>query len=116
MIDLSPDGERLLMSSDRSGNPDLWVMDVDGSGMRQLTSDPTPDWSPRWSPDGRQIAFYNYRSGNRDIWVMPAGGGPATQVTSHEAADIFPAWSPDGERIAFFFATGRQPGRLVDTS
>lgn len=69
--------------------------------MVPLTSDPAPDWNPRWSPNGREIAFYAYRSGNRDIWVMPSSGGPARQITAHPAVDWYPVWSPDGQEIAF---------------
>lgn len=101
MVDVSPDGARLLVSSDRGGNPDIWALPADGGEMHQLTTDPTPDWWPRWSPDGQQIVFFAYRSGNRDIWVMPVKGGPARQVTTHEARDWWPTWSPDGREIAF---------------
>ncbi len=99
--DVSPDGMRVVVSSERSGNGDLWTLPAGGGEMQQLTTDPTPDWSVRWSPDGQQVAFYGYRSGNRDIWVMPADGGSARQLTTHEAADWFPAWSPDGTEIMF---------------
>jgi len=75
--------------------------------MSQLTTDPAPDWFPRWSPDGEEIAFYAYRSGNRDLWVMPSEGGPARQLTSHPALDVGPRWSPDGREIAF---TSRRRG------
>ena len=68
-FDLSPDGTTLLVSSDRSGNPDLWLVPLRG-GRQQITSDPTPDWDPRCSPDGETMAFYSYRSGNREIWVV----------------------------------------------
>ena len=68
-FDLSPDGTTLLVSSDRSGNPDLWLVPL-GGGPQQITSDPTPDWDPRCSPDGETMAFYSYRSGNREIWVV----------------------------------------------
>jgi Tol biopolymer transport system component len=100
-LDLSPDGGRLLVSSNRAGNPDLWVLPSKGGAMRSVTTDPTPDWLPAWSPDGEEIAFYAYRSGNRDIWVMPAEGGPARQITKHPERDSYPAWSPDGQHIAF---------------
>ena len=75
--------------------------------MLQLTTDPTPDWGPRWSPDGKEIAFYSHRTGNRDIWVMPSGGGPARQLTHHPADETVPHWSPDGREIAF---TSRRSG------
>ena len=100
-LEVSADGERLLLSSDRTGNFELWTVPVAGGDMLQLTMDPTPDWLARWSPDERHIAFYAYRSGNRDIWVMPVEGGPARQLTTHEARDAFPSWSPDGNRIVF---------------
>ncbi len=100
-MDVSPDGTRVVVSSERSGNADLWVLPSGGGEMRQLTTDPSPDWSVRWSPGGEQVVFYSYRSGNRDIWVMPANGGIARQMTTHEADDWYPAWSPDGTEIVF---------------
>ncbi|HUE85852.1 MAG TPA: protein kinase [Vicinamibacterales bacterium] len=101
-VDVSPDGQQLAVSSDRRGNQDLWVLPATGGEMTQVTTDPTPDWNPRWSPDGGQIAFYAYRSGNRDIWVMPARGGQARQLTFHPGFDWFPSWSPsEGGEIAF---------------
>jgi len=103
-VDLSPDSAMLAVSSDRRGNQDLWLLPAAGGEMTPLTTDPTPDWCPRWSPDGREIAFYAYRSGNRDIWVMPSRGGPARQVTTHPGTDWFPNWSADGREIRFFSA------------
>jgi Tol biopolymer transport system component len=100
-VDVSPDGQRLAISSDRRGNQDLWLLPSTGGEMTQLTTDPTNDWNPRWSPDGREIAFYAYRSGNRDLWVIPAGGGPARQLTSQPGRDWFQSWSPDGHEIAY---------------
>jgi TolB protein len=69
--------------------------------MQQLTTDPTPDWLPRFSSDGSRIAFYAYRSGNRDLWVMPASGGQAMQITRNLAQECCPLWSPDGNSLAF---------------
>lgn len=122
-LDISPDGQRLAVSSDRRGNQDLWLLPASGGDMTQLTTDPAPDWNPQWSPDDREIAFYSYRSGNRDVWVMPSAGGPARQLTSHPAEDWFPAWSPDGREIAFHSrrdeaiwivsAQGGEPRRLT---
>ena len=100
-VDVSPDGLQLAVSSDRRGNQDLWVLPATGGEMTPLTTDPTPDWNPRWSPDGEQIAFYAYRSGNRDIWVMPARGGPARQLTFRPQSEWFPFWTHDGREIAF---------------
>ena len=103
--DLSPDGSTLVLSSNRAGNPDLWLMPAEGGALRALTEHPTPDWFPRWSPDGREVMFYAYRSGNRDVWVKPVQGGPARQLTTHEAIDWFADWSPDGGE--FIWTTDR---------
>ena len=105
-LDVSPDKKLLALSSDRAGNQDLWILPIDGGDLIQLTTEPTPDWAPRWSPDGREILFYAYRSGNRDIWVMPAEGGPARQLTVDPTEDEVPTWAPDGTRIAFVARRG----------
>ncbi len=95
-VSLSPDRRHLLFSSDRKGNQDLWILPVEGGDMRQLPTDPSPDFSPVMSPDGTKVAFYSNRSGNRDLWVVPAGGGAARQITRSEAQDSHPDWPPDG--------------------
>ncbi len=101
-VDVSPDGKRAVVSSDRAGNPDLWEVPTDGGDLIRLTDDPTPDWLPAFSPDGRAIAFYAYRSGNRDLWIMPGSGGPARQLTNDAASDASPGWSADGREIYFY--------------
>ncbi len=101
-LDVSPDGARIVLSTDRAGNPDLWVLSTADGQMRQLTSDATPEWGPAWSPDGTDVAYYAYRSGNRDIWITPADGGPPRQITTDGATDWYPAWSPDGRSLAFW--------------
>ncbi len=114
-VDVSTDGKLLALSSDRRGNQDLWVLPVTGGEMTQLTNEPSPDWSPRWSPNGQELVFYSYRSGNRDIWVMPAKGGAARQLTSSPGQDRYPAWSPDGREIAFT-AQGNRRTLIVDAN
>jgi len=98
-LDVSPDGQRVAYSSDRTGNQDIWVMPIGGEPV-QLTTHPAPDWSPGWSPDGQTLASYSYRSGDREIWRMPATGGPATQLTMSKGLDAGTHWSPDGREIA----------------
>ena len=91
-FDLSPDGDRIVLSTDRSGTRDLWTMPADGGQLNQLTVGDTPEWVPAWSPEGQQIAFHGTRSGNRDIWIMPAVGGRARQLTVSDANDWQPEW------------------------
>jgi Tol biopolymer transport system component len=112
-LDLLPDREELVISSDRGGSLDLWLAPIDGTEMRRLTTDRGPEDAPRVSPDGKQIAFYSNRQGNLDIWVMPVDGGPAVQLSRSRHPDMFPAWSPDGKSIAFY--GGRDDGVNVFT-
>jgi TolB protein len=97
-LDVSRDG-RLLISSDRSGNWDLYLMSASGGDLLQLTTNPGVDAGPRWSPDGREVVFYSTRSGHREVWIMPIDGGPARQLTRGEAESRYPAWSPTGGEI-----------------
>jgi Tol biopolymer transport system component len=99
-VDVSRDSQRIVFSSDRSGNQDIWSMRLGAEPMR-LTSDPAPEWAPALSPDQRLIAFYSGRTGDREIWVMPAEGGQARQLTSSAGLDAGNGWSPDGGEIAF---------------
>jgi TolB protein len=97
----SPDGKRILFESDLAGSWDLWVMNRDGTGLRQLTTDRSSDRFGTWSPDGKKIAFSSDRSGNWDIWAMNLEGGPVKQLTDFQGLDIAPTWSPNGKEIAF---------------
>ncbi len=96
-------GEPFLIAfhSDRDGDDEIYVMNADGTGVVQLTSNSAGDWFPAWSPDGGRIAFHSTRDGDDEIYVMNADGTGVVQLTSNSAGDRSPAWSPDGGRIAF---------------
>jgi len=107
----SPDGERIAFVSERSGHPEIWVCNSDGSSPVQVTSFHGPDvTTPRWSPDGRRIAFDSDAEGGEfDIWVIGADGGKPVRMTTHPANDGNPSWSHDGRWIYFDSArTGEQ--------
>ena len=80
----------------------LAVMNGDGSGRVQLTTDGT-DTQPTWSPDGTKIAFTSSRSGRSAVYVMSAvaNAGAPTLLTDAPQSVSKPAWSPDGNRLAF---------------
>jgi Tol biopolymer transport system component len=93
--------EKIAFTSNRTGNGDIYVMNVDGSGVTQLTNGPAIDADPDWSPDRTKIAFTSNRTGNGDVYVMNADGTGVTQLTTSNAVDTLGSWSPDGTRIAF---------------
>jgi TolB protein len=97
----SPDGQKLAFVSDRTGAPQLYVMNADGSGVRRLTFDGSYNTSPSWSPDGEWIAFETRINSQFDIWKIRPTGGPSIPVVSHPRSDEHPSWSPDGRLIAF---------------
>lgn len=97
----SPDGQQVVYMSEREGNRDLYIMDLNGNDLVRLTDDPTYDYEPAWSPDGSQIAFVSRRTGDSEIYVMDADGSNVRQLTDAPKLDWRPAWSPDGEWIAF---------------
>jgi len=104
-VDVSRDG-RLLLSSDRSGNWDIWTMPAEGGDLRQLTTDPGLDAGPRWKPDGSEVAFYSARTGHREIWILPVGGGPPRQLTRGQSELLYPTWSPSGLEITVTWQGG----------
>lgn len=92
---------QIAFTSDRDGNEEIYVMNLDGSDLARLTDHPARDFSPAWSPDGSKVAFATDRDGNAEIYVMGAGGSNPVRLTDDPASDYDPSWSPDGTTIAF---------------
>jgi len=102
----SPDGQRIVFASDRSGSSEIWVCDREGRNPIQLTYMGAPNTgTPRWSPDGQQIAFDCMLKGNREIYLISVNGGKPRQLTTVPAEDVCPSWSRDGQWI--YFGSGR---------
>lgn len=103
----SPRGDRVafvVRATDLEANRgrfDIWAVNMDGTGLTRLTSDPASDNNPRWSPDGQSLYFLSTRSGSSQVWRLPAGGGDPVQVTSLPLDVSNLTVSPDGSRIAF---------------
>ncbi|MCX6618925.1 MAG: protein kinase [Acidobacteria bacterium] len=98
----SPDGKRVVFSSNRSGSSEVWVCDSEGLNAVQLTSFGGPHvGSPRWSPDDRWIAFDSTKEGHRDIYVVSVEGGAPRRLTTEPSDEVRPSWSKDGRWIYF---------------
>ena len=101
----SPDSKKIVFVYDRlqrtDGKLQINVVNVDGSGHKNLIPHKSFEESPRWSPDGKQILWVSARTKNQEIHVAQADGKKIQQLTSESAPDNNPCWSPDGKQIAF---------------
>jgi TolB protein len=95
-----PDGKAVLVTSYRSGRPELWLYTVAERAFRRLAAIPGA-MGGVYSADGAQIAFTLTSGANTDVWVMRADGSGAKRLTREPALDLSPTFSPDGKRIAF---------------
>lgn len=109
---VAPDGSRILFSSDRSGKTQLYTMRVDGTDLRQLTTDSAGAHSAAWSPDVRRVVYVTSGAiGNRIVIIGADGSG--RRVISEAAGNQSPSWSPDGSSI--LFAAGEFPNINIHT-
>ena len=98
----SPDGQRVVMSLEQSGNANLYAMDLRSRATTRLTDTQAIDTSPSYSPDGSQIVFESDRGGAQQLYIMSAGGGGAKRISFGQGARYStPVWSPKGDYIAF---------------
>lgn len=102
----SPDGSKLAFTTNRDGNPEIYVMNRDGSGVKRLTNSPAIDVTPTWSPSGTQLAWVSDRTGNPKIYIMNADGTGQRPLGGDSYCDR-PTWSsaPFNE-IAYAVRTG----------
>ena len=104
----SPDGSQIAFISGKSGSPQVYIMDADGSNVQLLTAYKpgvrSYRASPDWSPDGRAIA-YEQQQGNFQVWMIDLRERVPKQLTS-EGENEDPSWAPDGRHIVFSSTRG----------
>jgi Tol biopolymer transport system component len=103
LVFISPCLERL----DQYPGAKLYVINADGSGLVELTSEESSDFDPAWSPDGTRIAFTSLRDGSPQIYVLNLGDNSIKRLTE-TSSDVHqpdwssqPAWSPSGTQIIY---------------
>jgi TolB protein len=96
----SPDGKRIVFSSSRAGNWDLWMVGLDGGPARQITHSPMHEVHPSFSPDGKRLVFcvFNPRAEQWEMWVLQVDQPASAKMIG---TGLFPRWSPTGESIVY---------------
>ncbi|MBN1155726.1 S9 family peptidase [candidate division KSB1 bacterium] len=104
---ISPDGKKIAFVVSESdykqnkSNSDIYVMDADGSNLKQVTFSDKADYHPRWSPDGQYLMFLSSREDGAQIWLLPTQFGEARQLSSFSTGIVNPEWTPDAKHIIF---------------
>ena len=97
----SPDGQKIAFGDKAGGNSEVFLMNADGGGLRNLTNDPLPDSTPVFSPDGGEIIFTRDFYGEALLYRMNLDGSNLRIVTENKGHNLGAAFSPDGLTLAF---------------
>lgn len=97
----SPDGKRILFASDRDGSIQLYVVNLDGKGLKKISNLPALRGRSDWSPDGRWIVTYSGEAWKREIYLLDAESLTAQVIGQTGGNSQGPSFSPDGQWVAF---------------
>jgi Tol biopolymer transport system component len=97
----SPDAKQILFASNRSGPNELWVANLDGSGLQQISKLPELRGRSDWSSDGQHIVTYSGGTWAHEVYLMNADGSDAHQISKPGGNAQGAAFSPDGQWVAF---------------
>jgi Tol biopolymer transport system component len=116
----SPDGTKIAFARiahppPATDNFDIYVMNPDGTGVTQVTTNPDRDWLPDWAPDGSRIAYKAEGAEGGGIFTIDADGTGRTLLVSDGNA-LSPTWSPDGAKIAYTSGGQLRIRDLADSS
>lgn len=113
-VNFSPDGTKLVYSSNSSGKNQVYTCNIDGTVIQNITNSTSDDSNPTWSPDGGKIAFDSNRDDvNGDIYIMNFDGTQVLRLVNNPTIDCTPEWSPDGTKIIFIRASQGEPNGQI---
>ena len=108
----SPDGSKIVFTSYRRGNPDLYVLPKSGGKAQVLSARRGMNLTANYSPDGSKIVASLSKDGNPEIYILDAiDGSILRRITESRYIDTSPAWSPDGKELVF--VSNRQGGPQI---
>ena len=99
----APTTPKILFTSTRDGNYEIYTMNPDGSEQIPITQHPAVDYGAVWSPTGEKIIFVSDRNGRRDLYLMDPDGSNVRRIFRRKIVGrrVSPTWSPDGKQIAY---------------
>jgi len=125
-LDWTPDG-KIVYITQTGDSPEIWIMNADGTGGRQITADGQLKFDVSVSPDGKYVFFGSLQTGTPHIWRINVDGSNLKQITSGDSTNYNPTCSPDGQWITFnstrsgkpclwkVSTEGGEPVQLTDT-
>ncbi len=105
----SPDGEKVVFTSYRDQNPDLYQMVLETGRILKISGQPGINTGGTYSPGGGRLAYVMSKDGNSEIYILDKYSRRPKRITKNWATDVSPAWSPDGKRIAYMSDRGGSP-------
>ena len=118
---VSPNGKKIAFSSDRTGKPMLYVMDINNKRPKRLTFAGRYNSAPNWSPDGKTLVFAGWAQGHFDIFTINIDRTGLKRITQKRRANGLwsnnesPSFSPDGRFISFISnRTGKKKLYIVE--
>ncbi len=108
----SPDGRRIAFSSARTGQGDIYVLDLAGDpAPTRISSDPSSsELDPRWTPDSAGLVWVGHTPLGDNLWYAASLGAPPTQLVAWPGSQVRPSVSPDGAYVAFYADRDRESG------